>query len=90
MTKPDEAPRLKEWASASEISEILGVSRQTVNKMIHNGEFKTLHVSGAVSASKPLFMVKRKELDDIKETRVFTRAGKPEDPADDGETAEVG
>jgi excisionase family DNA binding protein len=88
MTKPDEAPRLKEWASASEISEILGVSRQTVNKMIHAGEFETLHVSGATSASKPLFLVSRKEVDHIKENRVFTRAGIPEmtaEPEDEDE-----
>lgn len=77
MTKPSEAPRLEEWASASEISEILGVSRQTVNKMIHAGEFETLHISGAEGASKPLFVVSRKEVAHIKATRVFTRAGIP-------------
>ena len=69
MTKPDEAPRLQDWASASEISEILGVSRQTVNKMIHAGEFKTLHISGATAASKPLFLVSRKEVEQIKSRR---------------------
>lgn len=85
MTKPDEAPRLKEWASASEISEILGVSRQTVNKMIHAGEFETLHVSGAKSASKPLFVVSRKEVDHIKANRVFTRAGIPAESPEEAE-----
>lgn len=70
--KPDSAPRLVDWMNASEVAEELGISRTTVNQMVHAGEFKTLHISGVVG-QKPQFMIKRKEVETLKETREFPR-----------------
>ena len=71
--KPSEAPRLEGWTTASEIAEELGISRQTVNQMFHNDEFKSLHRVGS-DTKKPMFVVSTKEFDKIKETRTFPRS----------------
>lgn len=71
--KPSEAPRLEGWTTASEIAEELGISRQTVNQMFHNDEFKTLHRVGS-DTKKPMFVVSTKEYEKVKETRTFPRS----------------
>lgn len=70
--KPDNAPRLETWMFPTEIAQELGISRQTVNQMIHAGEFKSLHLAGG-SEKKPQFAVRRSEVEKIAETRVFPR-----------------
>lgn len=71
--KPNEAPRLAGWTTASEIAEELGVSRQTVNQMFWNGEFKSLHRVGS-DTRKPMFVVKTKEFEKVRASRVFPRS----------------
>lgn len=75
--KPENAPRLKGWMTASEVSKELGISRQTTNQMIHNGEFKSLHLTGPEDATKPQYMVRTSEVEKMKETRVFPRRKNP-------------
>lgn len=71
--KPSDAPRLPGWTTATEIAEELGISRQTVNQMFWNGEFKTLHRVGS-DTRKPMFVVKTSEFNKVKSTRVFPRS----------------
>lgn len=71
--KPDNAPRLTQWMNASEIAEALGISRQTVNQMIHDGEFKSLHLSG-IEGRKGQYFAKRTEVEKMKEQRKFPRS----------------
>jgi hypothetical protein len=72
MVTVAEAPRLAGWATATEVATALGVSRQTVNLMIKEGEFETLHVIGA--DSKPQYVVRRDEVTRITASRVFPRS----------------
>jgi excisionase family DNA binding protein len=72
MTKPEDAPRLDDWMTATEISDLLNVSRQTTNQMIKAGEFRSLHVIGP--ATKPQFLVRRAEVLEIQKTRTFPRS----------------
>lgn len=73
MTKPADAPRLKGWMVASEVASELGISRQTVNQLIHAGEFDSLTVFGG-SSTKPQFMVKTAEVEKMKKNRAFPRS----------------
>lgn len=73
MTKPADAPRLKGWMVASEVASALGISRQTVNQLIHAGEFQTLTLFGG-SDAKPQFMVKATEVEKMRESRSFPRS----------------
>jgi len=70
---PERAPHLSEWATASEVADTLGVSRQTVNIMIRRGDFATLHIVGT-SMIRPMYVVQRTELLEMKATRVFPRS----------------
>lgn len=72
MTKPEEAPRLDAWMTATEISDLLGISRQTTNQMIKAGEFRTLHKIG--TQTKPQYLVARQEVEEMHKTRVFPRS----------------
>ncbi len=72
MTFPDDAPRLDEWMTPTEIAELLGVSRQTVNVMIRNGEFESLHKIGP--ETKPQFLVQSEEVEHIRSSRSFPRS----------------
>lgn len=72
MVKPDDAPRLTEWATPTEAAEHFGVSRQTVNQMIKAGEFTTLHKIGP--ENRPQYLVRRDEVETMRETRDFPRA----------------
>jgi excisionase family DNA binding protein len=73
VTKPEDAPRLGDWLTATEISELLSVSRNTINKMIQSGEFATLHKIGTLG--RPQFLVMRSEVLQIQKTRTFPRSG---------------
>lgn len=72
MTRPEDAPRLQEWLTATEVSDVLGVSRQTVNQMIKNGEFSTLHLIGL--ESKPQYLVHADEVHHFRQGRAFPRS----------------
>ena len=67
MVKPPAAPRLTEWMTPTEAAQAFGVSRQTVNQMIRDGEFRSLHVIGPTS--RPQYVVSRDEVDRLKRTR---------------------
>lgn len=66
MAKPEEAPQLSQWVTASDVAAELGTSRQVVNKMIQRGDFKSLHLLG----KRPIYVVKRSELEKVKEARM--------------------
>lgn len=72
MVKPEDAPRLEEWMTATEAAAAFGVSRTTVNEMITAGEFETLHVFGP--ASRPQYIVRRAEVENLQSVRTFPRA----------------
>lgn len=72
MVKPADAPRLVEWVTPSEVAELFGVSRQTVNTMVQGGEFASLHLIGP--ATRPQYVMRRDEVEAIHETRTFPRA----------------
>lgn len=73
MTKPEDAPRLGDWLTATEISDLLSVSRNTVNKLIQNGDFATLHKIGPETRAQ--YLVLRSEVLQIQKTRTFPRSG---------------
>lgn len=52
------APILKEWMTGTQVAEMLGVSRQHVNRMFNRGEFKTLRRLG----ERPILIVKTSEV----------------------------
>ena len=74
MPTPSDAPHLAGWTTATEIADGLGISRQTVNIMFKNGEFKTLHRVGKTGARRPMFVVKTTEFERMKERREFPRS----------------
>lgn len=55
---PENAPELKGWVTASQAAELLGISRQSVNRMINRGEFTTLHALG----ERPVYLISRTEV----------------------------
>lgn len=77
MAKPDEAPTLSQWVTATDVAAELGTSRQVVNKMIKRGDFKSLHLLG----KRPIYVVKRSELDKV----MAARASKPHIEVDEEE-----
>ncbi len=72
MTKPEDAPILEEWSTASEISVVLGISRQTTNILIRQGEFDSLHIKG--TPDKPVYFVRTQELNEMRSIRKFPRS----------------
>jgi hypothetical protein len=66
MTKPEEAPRLTEWATAGTIAETLGISRQSVNRMVRDGDFETLVVLPGV---RDQYLIKTTELHKVEQSR---------------------
>jgi excisionase family DNA binding protein len=72
VVKPTDAPRLTEWLTPTEAAAIFGISRQSVNDMIKNGEFETLHLIGP--GSRPQYVIRRDEVERLKATRRFPRA----------------
>jgi predicted DNA-binding protein (UPF0251 family) len=62
---PENAPKLKGWATASEAAEILDISRQSVNRMINRGEFRTLHALG----ERPIYLISTTEVEEKKASR---------------------
>lgn len=63
--KVEEAPRLTEWLTATEVAEALDVSRQTVNRLINSGAFETLHLLG----ERPIYVVRAKEVEEMRRAR---------------------
>lgn len=57
--RPDEAPTLEGWVTASDAAELLGMSRQAFNRKMHRGDFTRLRTLG----SKPIFVVARDEVE---------------------------
>lgn len=72
MTTPEAAPRLPGWLTPTEASDLLGVSRQTINKMIQAGEFASLHKIGP--ASRPQYVISADEVEHIRSNRPFPRS----------------
>lgn len=72
MVKPDDAPRLTGWLTATEIADLFGVSRQTINQMVKSGEFASLHVIGP--ATRPQYLASREEVEKLQSERLFPRA----------------
>lgn len=64
---PKDAPHLSEWATAAEVAQRLGVTRQTVNRMFWSGMFSTLHQFGVPDANT--FCISRKELEKFAKER---------------------
>lgn len=58
----EEAPLLPGWLTASQVADALGIARQSVNRLIHEGKFKTLHRLG----ERPVFIVKTSEVERLK------------------------
>jgi excisionase family DNA binding protein len=56
-----EIPQLLHWMTATDVAHELGKTRQTINKMILNGDLKTAHRLGS-----RLYVVKRSEVDALK------------------------
>lgn len=83
--KPEDAPVLEEWSTATEIALVLGISRQTTNLMIRGGEFKTLHRKG--TPEKPQYFVRTEELNAMVGHRTFPRSAQSVAAAKDAETA---
>lgn len=61
-----DVPPLREWVTATQIADFLDISRQSVNRMLQTGKFKTLH---AIGERRPIFVVKRVEMESFKEER---------------------
>ena len=61
VTTPENAEPLKGWLTTTDAAARLKISRQMVNRMVHNGAFKTLQTIG----DKPLFIVKEQEIDEM-------------------------
>jgi hypothetical protein len=72
--KPSDAPRLEGWTTATEIADELGISRQTVNQMFWNDEFKTLRRVGPPDTKRPMFVVKTAEFNKVRASRHFPRS----------------
>lgn len=62
MNKPS-YPELREWMNPTQIGEELGITRQSANRMIRGGDFKTVHVIGSY------YVVKRWEVERLKKKR---------------------
>lgn len=69
MVKPERAPRLREWMTCTEAADRLGISRQSVNRMVNMGEFETLHALG----ERPIFVVKTEEVEELVRRRKATK-----------------
>lgn len=69
--KPDQAPRLTEWMTCTEIATAFDVSRQTINRMVTDGEFKTLRLLG----ERPIYVIRRSEVEKMVTARAA--AGEP-------------
>ena len=65
LTENDSIPVLEEWISLTEAAEILGLSRQYVNKRATNGDYATLHRLG----NSPALVVQREEIENIARRR---------------------
>ena len=64
LTESENVPVLEEWINLTEAAEILGLSRQYVNKIAEK-TFKSLHKLG----NSPALVVRRSEIEAIKERR---------------------
>jgi len=53
-------PQLTEWVTCTEAAHELGISRQSVNRMVQDGKFETLHALGG--AERPLYVIRREEI----------------------------
>lgn len=63
---PANAPRLEQYASASEVADRLGLSRQSANVLISNGTFSTLVV---LPGKRDQYLVDRAELEKVAAAR---------------------
>jgi excisionase family DNA binding protein len=52
-------PVLEGWLTALQAAEVLGISRQSVARMMNEGTFKTLHAVG----DRPLYVIHRDEVE---------------------------
>jgi predicted DNA-binding protein (UPF0251 family) len=66
---PEEAPALAGWVTCTQAAEMLGITRQSVNKAVNAGEFKTLHRLG----ERPIFVIKTNEVSDLVNSGRFAK-----------------
>jgi excisionase family DNA binding protein len=52
-------PVLEGWLTALQAAEVLGISRQSVARMMNEGTFRTLHAVG----DRPLYVIHRDEVE---------------------------
>lgn len=60
-------PVLQDWVTCSQAADILGISRQSVNRMIVDREFETTHLLGL--GERPIYVVKTSEVEQRKQQR---------------------
>lgn len=58
-----DVPEVEEWVNSSQAGDLLKISRQSVNKAINQGKFKTLSRIGRV------FVIRREEVQKMAEER---------------------
>lgn len=72
MTKPADAPQVTDKVTATEIADMLGVSRQSANRMIHEGVFDSLEKLG----KRPIYQVLTAEVEKLAKKRSEPKAEK--------------
>jgi predicted DNA-binding transcriptional regulator AlpA len=65
----DKVKRLPEWITASQAATILKISRQHVNRLMQEGEFRSLRALG----DRPILVVKDAEIRDYAKRRLKER-----------------
>jgi len=64
----NEIPYLEGWLTGPQIAQALGLTRQSVHKMMLDGTFQTIHAVG----DKPVYVVALKEVQTIAQQRADT------------------
>lgn len=61
-------PPLADWLTGPQVAKALGLTRQSVHKMMLDGTFKSIHAVG----EKPVYVVSLKEVQAIAKQRADT------------------
>lgn len=68
---PATVPQLKDWMTLPEVAQMLGTSRQAMDKRMRRGAFKTLHSLGQ-PGQRAIYVIKRAEAEKLKLTNELT------------------